>query len=67
MSEQTPQQTISAETAHRLLGELLAARSVMQWLNDNGLLATDQPLEALARQYGGQLRQQREFLDQFEL
>lgn len=60
-------QTVSAETAHRLLTELLAAQRVLQWLKDNGLLATDQPLETLARQYAGQLKQQRDFLDQFEL
>lgn len=61
-----PTQTVSAASAHRLLGDFLAAQSVIQWLKDNGLLNSQEAPEALARSYAGTLKQQRDFLDQFD-
>ena len=62
-----PIQTVTATTAHRLLGDLIAAQSVIQWLKDNQLLSSDKSVEDLARRYAGSLKQYRDFLDQFEL
>lgn len=66
MTDLTPQ-AVSAETAQRLLSRMLAAQEVIQWLENNKMLSSDQSVESLARLYAGGFKQERDFLNQFVL
>ncbi|MGG6263260.1 hypothetical protein ACQ4M3_39685 [Leptolyngbya sp. AN03gr2] len=66
MNPQLPQ-SVSAETAQRLLSEFLAAKTVIEWLKDKKLLDSEQSTETLAKEYAGRLNLHREFLDQFQI
>ncbi len=59
-------QVITMETAQRILGEYLTARSVIQWLIDKELV-TCSNADELAQQYATHNSAHRDFLQQFDL